>query len=188
MKTKIALGVLLVIILILGYKFIYVAKISSSSMSPTFKKNEKIVYLKKNNLSIKKKDVVIFNYRSSLMVKRVMAIPGDTLFLKNDLFHRKLSDLERPMSSIIVIPSEGFNLKNNEEIIKYSRIIESIENKLIVVKAEVVFLGDKVIDSYVFSEDLFFVEGDSRFNSIDSRSFGLIPRSSVLGSFLFKLY
>jgi signal peptidase I len=59
--------------------------------------------------------------------------------------------------------------------------------KVISVEGTVINLNKQPIRDYIFEKDYYFVLGDNRKNSIDSRYFGYIPKEWIIGK-AFMIY
>ncbi len=89
----------------------------------------------------------------------------------------------------LYIPREGDSIlldKNNIAI--YQRIIERFEEGKFSFKNDVVLINDKITKYYTFTQNYYFVMGDNRYNSIDSRNWGFIPESHIIGRADLVLY
>ena len=51
-------------------------------MSPTFKNGELVVSIKETNF--KRKDIIVYNYNGSKVIKRIVALPNESINIKND--------------------------------------------------------------------------------------------------------
>ncbi|MBK7498742.1 MAG: signal peptidase I [Ignavibacteriales bacterium] len=89
----------------------------------------------------------------------------------------------------IIVPKKGMKVElNPKNILQWQNAINTdYEKKVISVEGTVINLNNKAIREYVFEKDYYFVLGDNRKNSIDSRYFGYIPEEWIIGK-AFMIY
>lgn len=87
---------------------------------------------------------------------------------------------------IVGVPGDEIDIRENKVYIndelldEVAYLTESVKTYL--------FAGSKVDFPYVIPKDYYFVMGDNRLNSKDSRVFGAIPRSSIIAKAGYRIF
>lgn len=161
--VKYIIGILIVFFIINQFFFAPVM-VDGDSMEPTLTNGD---YLLLNKFSaIEQFDIVVFpppDQEETQYVKRVIGLPGDTIEYHEDVLYL------------------------NGEPTEQSFLDESKE-----VDASIYTSGDFTLLTLLGVETVpdgqYFVLGDNRLNSRDSRSFGFIDQESVLGKVSFRYW
>lgn len=141
-------AIALLVLLVLFNVLVGVSRITGQSMEPTLEDGQLVLFSRYTG-GFQRGDVVLARMPSGeLYVKRVVALPGDTVALENGTL--LVNGTADPYGKGQTCQQEG--------IVTYPYVVEAGK---------------------------YFLVGDNREHSTDSRAFGALPQSSIRGKLLF---
>ncbi|AQP54432.1 signal peptidase I [Vagococcus penaei] len=159
----------IIIVMLLLRAFVFSSVIvSGDSMNPTLVDRERIISLK--HAKIKRFDVITFpapDDESKNYIKRVIGLPGDTIEYRDDVLYINGKEYKEPYLD------------------EYKGIIDEMPEGAPLTKD---FTLEEVTGEQKVPEGKYFVLGDNRQNSKDSRMIGFIDQDSVLGDVWFSFW
>ena len=158
--AALALGIALAIRLFVAAPYV----VSGSSMEPNFEDWDYLIVdrLTYDIAKPERGDIIVFNLpedTSRSLIKRVIGLPGDTVVLSGTAPTVTIKNAQHP---------SGFTL--NEPYLSPND------------------LGGASGMSVTLGPDQYFVLGDNRKVSADSRLWGILPRKDIVGRVLLRLY
>ncbi|MCT3745951.1 signal peptidase I [Chryseobacterium arthrosphaerae] len=215
MKKKVIYFIFfLLILMVLRLFFIEVYTINQSSMKNTYGNGVRVLILK-NLYTLKQNDIVIFKRNKENLIKRCIGMPGDSIKIINGKIYLNNKFVSPPPSAILKyssdidiftksdiyynygrnwtpynmgaykIPKKGMKIILTPEIISlYQNLINSEVNNNFNVTNNKNWKNNKY---YTFQNDYYFLVGDNRAGSIDSRTFGPINILDLKGKVILSL-
>lgn len=127
-------------------------------------------------------------------ISPIISPKGERMEVGANIIHQE----DAPMSSSlynwnrdnfgpIQVPKADLTIQlDSMNIDKYKYVIKYYEgNKNVVIENYKVSIDGKPVTSYTFKQDYYFMMGDNRHNSEDSRFFGFVPADHIVGKAVF---
>jgi signal peptidase I len=160
--------VLIVIVLAAAIRYFLISpyQVDGSSMTPTLTDKDYLLVEKVNFIfrNPSRGDIVVFRYPLNTTinyVKRIIGVAGDKITIKDG--NITVSNSQYP--SGVVLQENYLSTSSKTSV-----------------------MGDSSEKSWVVSEGEFFVLGDNREHSDDSRSWGIVPKENILGKVWLEVY
>ncbi|NQJ22826.1 signal peptidase I [Streptococcus suis] len=159
--------------------------VDGHSMDPTLQHQEKLVMLK--TTSIDRFDIVVASETDSdgtekLIVKRVVGMPGDTIRYENDVLYINDQEVDEPYLDEYLA---AFQKDKLQEEYAYNKQFQAVA------QAAQAFTQDAngyVDFTVTIPEGQYYLLGDDRLVSLDSRSVGTFARDNIKGEVVFRMW
>jgi signal peptidase I len=157
--------------------FVQAFVIPTGAMEPTLLIGDRMIVQRFPKPTVQRGDVVAFDYpvdRKEKFIKRVIGVPGDRIRIRDKVVYRNGIALNEPYArhATSYVDSYRDNFPNEP-------------NTKLPAPALDMLAHDVVNGEVVVPEHSYFVLGDSRDNSLDSRYWGFVSASDVIGKPLF---
>lgn len=158
--------------------------IPTRSMQPTLQIGDKLWINKIPFPSIKKGDIIAFDFpldTREKYVKRCAAMSGDTLYKINGEYV-----LSPQNATALVVPQKGQTIGlTADNFFFYQPVIQHYEKTQAGIIGNDMYINNSKSNKYTFKQNYYYGLGDNPSDSYDSRNWGLIPESYVIGKALF---
>lgn len=163
------------------------ANVSGKSMFPTLKDGNTLIVRTTSN--VENFDIIVIEYQDDingkyhkmneeddLLIKRLIAKGGDKFNIRNGILYLNGTYYDEYYANYLGDFSDGTNTGGETFSIDLHK-----------------FVGDGLSydeenDLYIVWEDYYFAMGDNRYNSLDSRGFGMFRKSQIIGKAKYRFH
>ncbi len=118
---------------------------------------------------------------SIVKILEPIGVPGYNIFPQSEVYQWN-NDNFGP----IYLPKKGSTVALSLKVLPlYKKIIRDYESNTVTVSGNQVLINGKVADNYTFKQDYYWMMGDNRDHSEDSRTWGYVPENHIVGTPIF---
>lgn len=154
LTIKMAVASIAIIFIIRGFILIPVP-VEGNSMNNTLSQGDMVTM--ERITALNRFDIIVFQQPDGIFIKRIIGLPGESVSYQDDQLYINGQPMTEPFLSS--------NKKGDTHAIPYTTS----------------FTLEQLINAQVLGEDEYFVLGDNRRVSKDSRSFGAVKEEDVMG-------
>lgn len=159
--------------------------VDGHSMDPTLQHQEKLIMLK--TTSIDRFDIVVASEvdssgKEKLIVKRVIGMPGDEIRIENDVLYINGQEFDEPYLDDYLA---AFQKDKLQEEYAYNKQFQAVAQSA---QAFTLDANSYPSLSYIVPEGHYFLLGDNRLVSLDSRTVGPFTRANIKGEVVFRMW